>query len=220
MKADGSQRILFSTVRDIVSSARCGAFILLVTGGGQLTRTDADGLNATELVHAGATPPSCPADGKSIYYADEESRPQRILRLPVEGDTPVEFAKIPGEGLTSDVVVSPDGKLVAYIYHESGPNPVQRLLVIPFEGGPPMKSFLGISGDIQWTPDGRGIEYYEARDGIRQIMEQPLGGGTPRALTNFTSGKIFGFSWSPDGKQLYVIHGETNSDAVLITNFP
>jgi hypothetical protein len=54
---------------------------------------------------------------------------------------------------------------------------------------------------------------------MRQVMEQPLPEGSPRQLTKFTNGRVRDFDWSADGKQLYVSHGETNSDAVLITNF-
>ena len=35
----------------------------------------------------------------------------------------------------------------------------------------------------------------------------------------FTSGRIFGFSWSRDGKQLFVAKGSETSDVVLISNF-
>jgi Tol biopolymer transport system component len=153
-----------------------------------------------------------------VYYADKTSRPQRLLRLPVEGGTPVEIGNVPEEGLVGAVAVSPDGKFLAFPYHESGPKPLQRLVVVPVDGGAPVKSFVGITGFLRWTPDGRGINYYAMQNGIRQIFEQPLAGGAPHPVTRFTSDKIHDFEWSEDGKQLYVSHGEISSDAVLITN--
>jgi Tol biopolymer transport system component len=137
----------------------------------------------------------------------------------VEGGPSVEVAKVPGEGLTGGATVSPDGKLLAIPYHDSGPNPVQRLAIIHVDGGRPLTSFAGVSGYVRWTPDGRALDYFAVRDGIRQIVEQPLAGGAPRLVTKFHYGKVRDFDWSADGKQLYLVHGEINSDAVLITNF-
>jgi Tol biopolymer transport system component len=142
-----------------------------------------------------------------------------VLRIPIEGGAPVEVAKIPGEGLTGGADVSPDGKLLAFPYHESGPNPVQRLSVIRLGPGELVNSFVGVTGYIRWKPDGRAIAYFEVRDEIPQVVEQPLAGGAPRPVTNFTSGRVRDFDWSVDGKTLYVSHGEVNGDAVLISNF-
>jgi hypothetical protein len=48
---------------------------------------------------------------------------------------------------------------------------------------------------------------------------QPIPKGPPKQVSNFTSGQIFSFDWSPDGKQLYVARGSLASDIVLISNF-
>jgi hypothetical protein len=40
-----------------------------------------------------------------------------------------------------------------------------------------------------------------------------------RRLTNCSSGRIFDFTWSPDGKQLLLIRGDLNGDVVLLSNF-
>ena len=49
-------------------------------------------------------------------------------------------------------------------------------------------------------------------------MSQTLDGRPPKQITNFTEGKIFNFSWSADGKQLFLARGSVNSDVVLINN--
>jgi DNA-binding winged helix-turn-helix (wHTH) protein/Tol biopolymer transport system component len=143
MKNDGSQRVLFSALREALASTHCGRFVILAGENGRLTRTDADGLNPLELVHSHARSPTCPADGRFVYYTDETSRPMGVLRIPIEDGAPVEVAKIPGEGLTGGAGVSPDGKLLAFPYHESGPNPVQRLSVIRLDPGELVNSFVG-----------------------------------------------------------------------------
>jgi len=219
VRGDGSQRVLFSALRETVASTHCGRFVILSGETGQLTRTDADGLNPLELVQSDGKSPTCPADGRFVYYADETNRPQRVLRIPVEGGPPVEVVKIPGEGLTGGAAVSPDGKLLAFPYHESGPNPLQRLSIIRLDTGEQVKSFTGVTGYIRWKPDGRAIAYFADRDGIQQVFEQSLVGGAPRPVTRFASGKVRDFDWSLDGKELYISYGEINSDAVLITNF-
>jgi len=219
MKNDGSQRVLFSALRDTLAATHCGRFVILSAETGQLTRTDADGLNPQELVHSQARSPTCPADGRFVYYSDETSRPQRVLRVPVDGGPPVEVAKIPGEGLTGGAGVSPDGKLLAFRYNERGPDPAQRLSIVSIDTGELVKSFSGVAGYIRWRPDGRAIDHFAVRDEVRQIMEESLAEGTARPVTRFTSGRVRDFDWSADGKHFYVSHGEINSDAVLITNF-
>jgi hypothetical protein len=57
------------------------------------------------------------------------------------------------------------------------------------------------------------------RNGAANIWEQPIAGGPPRQITNFTSGLIFDFSWSRDGKQMFLSRGENSSDVILISNF-
>ena len=50
------------------------------------------------------------------------------------------------------------------------------------------------------------------------LWEQPREGGPPHEVTNFTSGQIFDFNWTDDGKQLLLCRGEVTSDVVLLSN--
>ncbi|MGB7437285.1 MAG: hypothetical protein WBR26_07280 [Candidatus Acidiferrum sp.] len=61
--------------------------------------------------------------------------------------------------------------------------------------------------------------FLDSRDGVGNVWLQPLQGGKPRQLTNFSSDRIYSFDWSPDGKQLVVARGNSSSDVVLISNF-
>ena len=219
MKNDGSQRVLFSTLREAIVSTHCGRFAIVSGENGRLTRIDADGLNPLELTQSHGVSPTCPADGRFVYYSDETTRPMRVMRVPIEGGPAVEVAKVPGEGLTGGAAVSPDGKLLAFPYHESGPNPVQRVSIIRLGTGDLVHSFIGVTGYVRWRPDGRAIAYFDVRDEIRQVLEQPVAGGAPRLATKFATGSVRDFDWSVDGKTLYISHGEVNSDAVLISNF-
>jgi hypothetical protein len=55
-----------------------------------------------------------------------------------------------------------------------------------------------------------------AKRGGDNLWLQPLDGGPGRELTNFTSLRIYSYQWSPDGKSLALVRGDTPSDLVLI----
>jgi Tol biopolymer transport system component len=136
----------------------------------------------------------------------------------VQGGKATEVASMPGGG---GGTISPDGKRVAYNFQEGTPVPQPKLAIVRAEGGSPLKVFVTPSGsrEMRWSPDGRGLQYLLTRHGATNVWEQPLAGGEPRQITKFTSGLIFGFAWSRDGKQLFLAKGNQTSDVVLISNF-
>lgn len=124
------------------------------------------------------------------------------------------------------LTISPDGKLLAYPYTQYGhvPSEGRSVAVVPIDGGPPVKNFK-ISQDAdtlqwRWSPDGKSLHYVQTADGAANIWERPLAGGQPKQLTKFTSGEIFDFNWTSDGKQLLLTRGERTSDVVLLKSHP
>jgi len=119
--------------------------------------------------------------------------------------------------------VSPDGEFIAYPYTQYGNSPGAgwALAVIPAGGGPSVKTFRVMAGftGARWSPHGSGLQYILTQNGTTNIWEQPLGGGNPKQITKFASGRIFVFNWTADGKQLLLTRGETTSDVILLTNF-
>ena len=71
---------------------------------------------------------------------------------------------------------------------------------------------------MRWTPDGRALTYIDTRSGFSNIWSQPLDGKKPVQLTNFTTGRIFNFDWSREGKWLALARGSLTSDVVLISD--
>jgi Tol biopolymer transport system component len=71
----------------------------------------------------------------------------------------------------------------------------------------------------RFTPDNKALAFLLTRKGATNIWLQPLAGGDPVPLTNFTSGDMFAFSWSKDGKQLAMSRGRRKSDVVMMSNF-
>ena len=97
---------------------------------------------------------------------------------------------------------------------------------MPFEGGPPLHTF-DVSSESRpnshWALNGRAIIYNlthgSSLSGTTNLWIQPIDGGSPKQLTNFTSGTFFNFDWSRDGKSLVLGRGSTSSDAIMISDF-
>ena len=61
------------------------------------------------------------------------------------------------------------------------------------------------------------VEEFEAKwSEVGNIWVQAIDGSNGRQITNFTSGTISAFRWSPDGKSLVVHRKHHNSDIVLL----
>ena len=69
-----------------------------------------------------------------------------------------------------------------------------------------------------WSPNNT-LTYIDQRNGVSNIWSQPIDGSPPKQLTNFKSGRIFQFAWSPDGKWLALARGTMTSDVVMIKDF-
>ena len=143
-----------------------------------------------------------------------------VSKVPLEGGAPVQLSD--KDCLSFNI--SPDGKWVACA-HPPGPGEHPQFLLIPFAGGPPVRTFEApptIDLDrcpLDWTPDSRAIVFVDSRGGAGNLWVQPIAGGPPRPLTQFTTEGIHSFAWSRDGKQLAIARGNESAEAVLITNF-
>src|SRR5579862_4392331 len=219
---DGGQRTpVLPQSHTVTTFSTCGdRYIVLDTYTGtkvELWRTDADGTNPTKFADDGIFP-ACTQDGKWIFYAPAKG--PNFFRVAPEGGKPAEI-KIPHLAAVPQVVPSPDGKWLAYLYKEESPSAPVKMAVVPSEGGTPVHllPFPNLAADIHWSPDGKSLQYYLARNGARNIWDQPLSGAPARQITDFPSGLIFDFAWSTDGKELYLAKGERTSDVILISNF-
>jgi Tol biopolymer transport system component/predicted Ser/Thr protein kinase len=219
MNLDGSQRTpLMPNVRSFNRLSSCGdRYIVFDSFTGkqiELLRTDADGANPIKLGE-GVFGSDCSPDGKWVLYWTTKKH----YRIPVEGGASEELTNIPPRAAVA--TISPDGKWIAYGFQEGEPVPVPKLGVVATAGGAPVHILPVPRGAraLRWSPDGNGLQCVLTRNGAANIWEQPLAGGPPRQITNFTSGLIFDFSWSRDGKQLFLSRGENTSDVILISNF-
>ena len=224
INVDGSQRTaVMPQARNYGSMSACGdRYIVFDSYSGtksELWRTDADGSNPTRLVDEGVGSEECSPDGKWILYDINSTAGTKLVRIPVEGGTPTEIAEAPGGG--GNGRISPDGKFIAYDVQEGSPVPQQKYVVMPAEGGSRIHEFMHPSGASppHWSPDGKALQYALTRKGATNVWEQAIAGGGPHQVTDFGSGRIFSFTWSRDGKTLFVARGNETRDVVLISNF-
>ena len=184
------------------------------SGGNSIWRMDADGGNERQLTRGDFDiQPKISPDGKWVVYTGTREGKHVILKVSIEGGEPVQVTPHPGHA----PVISPDGKWIGFHMWDEGAKKF-RQAVMSFEGGEPVKIF-DHPWDPTWSRDSKGLIYKEAQGGVDNLWLQPLDGGNPKQLTNFTSDKIWWWAWSRDGKQLALSRYSTTSDVVLISGF-
>jgi Tol biopolymer transport system component/DNA-binding winged helix-turn-helix (wHTH) protein len=188
------------------------------TGTPHLWRMNIDGSDQRQLTNgpSGEQGAHFSPDGRWLVYRTSFGR-TAVWKIPAGGGTAVQLT----DRIAYASAVSPDGKLIAYVYRDDDGGPF-RCAVAPADGGEPIRTFeLPPSPDraIRFTPDGRGIAYLDSVGGVSNIVVQPVDGGPPVPLTSFSADRILAFAWSRDGRQLALSRGASRSDVVLISHF-
>jgi Tol biopolymer transport system component len=165
------------------------------------------------------TYPSFSPDGKWLAFVRNDER-AALWRVPVEGGEPTRVA---AENVVCPAV-SPNGKWIAFVLRGRGER--NRIALVSADGGEVTKTFdarlevnpLSNNQKVQWTPDGRAINYVALAGSVSNIWRQPIDGGPSFQVTRFDAGRIFNFQYSLDGSQMAISRGTLNSDVVLIKN--
>ncbi len=185
-------------------------------------RMNLDGSNPVRLTSGLAESfPSLSPDGRWIVYTALDGPRPTLWKVSIDGGTPVQVT----DHTVTSAAISPDGRSIAYTYPESRDPfaPPNRLAVIAFEGGAPIKTFeINTSGTVltltQWALDGKSILYTVNKNNVSNIWSQSLDGGPPKQVTGFNDMLITGFAWTRDGKQLACTRGSLVRDAILVTD--
>jgi Tol biopolymer transport system component len=185
-------------------------------------RMNIDGSSPVRLTNGLAdTYPSVSPDGRWVIYTAFEGAKPTLWKVSIDGGTPVQ---ITDHNITA-AAISPDGRSIAYTYPESSDPfaPPNRVAVIPFEGGAPIKTFeVPSSGTvltlIQWSSDSKSILYTVNKNNVSNVWSQSVDGGPPKQVTDFKDMLITGFGWSRDGRQLACTRGALVRDAILVTD--
>lgn len=164
--------------------------------------------------------PTFSPDGKWLVFTKYNDG-MALWKVPVEGGEPTRL--LVENALCS--AVSPNGKTIAFVLRRGGNS--NRIALVSFDGGEIIKTFAAVpetntlsnNQNLQWTPDGRAIYYIALNNGVSNIWRQPIDGSPTAQVTQFATGRIFNFAYSPDGQQLVLSRGSFDSDVVLIKDF-
>ena len=187
-------------------------------------RLNADGSHPTPLTEGDLREFAvCTANQNWVYYFNDV---QHIWRVPLDGSGKPE--PIPGTAVSHGFLagrgmgISPDGKTLAYLIEELNPDgqsgiaKVALLDLATLTSPRLLNADPRISSGVKFTPDGKAVAYNVREKGVDNIWVQPLDGSPGRQITKFDSEQILSFHWSPDGKNLGIVRGHTDSDVVLL----
>ncbi|HEY4951739.1 MAG TPA: protein kinase [Candidatus Acidoferrales bacterium] len=221
---DGSDRTLVAgSDRNILFVYGCGngkhvVYSAARGNASDIWRMDADGSNPVQLTHdRSALLPVCSLDGSTVFFDYEDQL--GTWRMGIDGANPTSLGL---HNQTSPFAfLSKDNTLVLYrLGHPDAPQTRDQLVAVPVQGGPPAFSFevpLGAAQGLpEWSPDSHGVDFALTRGGATNIWRQPVPSGTLKQITNFPSGIIRSFDWSPDGKILFLTRGSVSSDIILL----
>jgi eukaryotic-like serine/threonine-protein kinase len=177
----------------------------------QLTEESAEGFDSNLFI----TP-----DGKSVlfnrnYIGDEH--PSELMSVTIEGGPAAPMLSDPKHSNFLQRV-SPDGEHLAFVSFDIATFE-KKLIIAAFHNnsvGEVEKSLpYSLISAFSWSPDGKSFTYLSG-EGIPNLWRLSLDGAKPQPITDFKSGRIFNFTWSRDGKSLFIVRGIVNNDLVLI----
>jgi Tol biopolymer transport system component len=191
-------------------------------------RVDADGSRPTQLTNGTDDaffryPPVCSGNQPWVYFARDV---KQLWRVPLDGSGKAET--IPGSEVPKafqtgrGMGLSPDGKTLAYLIKylnqqtEEGTIKIALLDLATLKNPRLLDANDHISAGPIFTLDGKAVAYPIRENGVDNIWIQPVDGTPGYQITKFDSEQILSFHWSPDGKNLGILRGHTNSDVVLM----
>jgi Tol biopolymer transport system component len=158
-------------------------------------------------------------DGATVVYDVWKTRgvghEVQLKKIPISGGEPAT--------LTSDdcsiPLFSRDGAYISCVYFAGAQIAIRSAAdgskIAVFDT---VKTPLLNSG-AHWTPDGKALVYIVHQKSVCNLWKQPVAGGKPEQLTDFTNGACYSLEYSWDGSRLYLARGDELRDAVLIRNY-
>ena len=232
MDANGNNpnQLVSDPSANILSLSQCGAYLVFPwafhdnTNSVSIWRVNTDGSHPLKLADEKFdTFPVCSANQNWVYYWPNN---KQLWRVPLDGSgkpEPIPGSIVAGGFLSGrGIGISPDGKTLAYVVEiinsdsATGTHKIALLDVATLSSPRFLEANPRISKGVQFTADGKAVAYPVAENGVDNIWIQPIDGTPGRQITHFNSEQIYSFHWSPDGKNLGILRGHTDSDVVLL----
>ncbi len=176
--------------------------------------TGPDGSGFRQVTASEDYNPSVSPDGKWLFFDSWRSGTQSIWKLEtVARDSGLLFR----EGAVESCI-SPDGGLLTCRLYDTDTRR-WRQAVIDTRTGETVAMFdlpLSAGEKPRWSPEGTKLHYIDTRGGVSNIVSIDPKTGKTEPVTVFSSGRIYGFAWAKDGKNLAVARGQTSTDIVML----
>ncbi len=224
MNADGTNQKQLTTDPewdDAPAVSPDGRYIFFDSLRGKLPsvwRMDIDGGNVKQITDKEDYVQGISPDGQWIVFSSWRTGRQTLWKVGIDGGTPVQLSDL----YVSFAAISPDGKVIACNSQDEKSNSPPKLVLLPFEGGTPIKTFdmaPTFRGRPGWTPDGKAVTFYDTRTGTPNLWSQQVDGGSLKQLTDFKPDGLFARDWSRDGRLVALARGTVTSDVILISDF-
>jgi serine/threonine protein kinase len=230
-KGNNPSQLVSDPAAGILSLSTCGTQYIVFpwtfhdnSNQADVWRVNADGSHPLKLADSRWDSfPVCAANQNWVYYF---SGTKELWRAPLDGSGKPE--PIPGSSVAGGFLagrgmsISPDGKTLAYVVEivnsdsETGTVKIALLDVATLISPRLLLADPRISKGVEFTADGKAVAYPIAENGVDNVWIHPVDGSPGRQITHFNSEQILSFHWSPDGKNLGVLRGHTDSDVVLL----
>jgi len=161
-------------------------------------------------------------DGNYLYFTRSEpgSRELRYLyRAPLLGGVPQKLVT----DIDSNITFSPDGKQLAF-FRMNNPNPgMERLIVLPVEGGEEKVIYSGpiVGGlnDPAWSPDGHTIVcmILQPENGFGGLVAVDVASGKRNLFFTSASTIVQRPVWMPNGRGLFALSGLFENQILFIS---
>ncbi len=231
--ADGPGENLLYAGNPIIDELRMSAdgrvfvFNAQVDGSYQLFRVNTDGSGLMQLTFGEETYASdstVSPDGTTVVYmhfayrGSGSAADYSLNRMSASGGPSEPVPGAPDKAIIPHY--SPAGDAISLIDSSRTPAKLCTLSMVDkssrcFEMMP--GALLSVGG--VWSPDGKSLVYITEDGKASNVWRQPVDGGPPVRITNFTSGRIYRAAYSPDGKRLYMARGYAVNDALLVKGF-
>jgi Tol biopolymer transport system component len=178
---------------------------------------NSDGTSQMQITkHEGGGPRFVTPDGNWVYFLSELH--QSLRRVSADGDG--EESQVLNETIF-EPAFSPDGTLVAYLFHPQEDSRRLDLAVMRFADRKILKTTKLVDGKSRIVVIASGGDnksfYYITTDGLRNsLWRQALDEENPRLFGDLGNEEIAHFAVSRDGASIAFIRGRWIHDALLI----